>query len=53
MDDVSLRILNISQDIYVPFDFSTGYVELDDNCIMIEKLDISQNENIHLCEIYH
>ncbi len=53
MDDVSLHVLTIPQDTYVPFDFSTGYAELDNNHIMIEKLGVSQNENVHLCESCH
>lgn len=34
-DDVCLRVLSIPQNTYVPFDFSTGDVELDNNRIMI------------------
>ena len=30
-DDVSLRALTVPQDTYVPFDFSTGYADLDNN----------------------
>lgn len=52
-DDVSLRILSIPQEIYIPFDFSIGYTELDNDCVMIEKLGISQNGNVNLCESCH
>src|SRR5205814_9640571 len=51
--DVSLPVLSIPPETYIPFDFSTGYTDLDNDRIMIEKLSISQNGNVNLCESCH
>lgn len=51
--DSSLYVLNISGDIYVPYDFSTDYIDLDNNRIMVEKSGISQNGNLYICNSCH
>ena len=52
-DDVSLRALTVPQDTYVPFDFLTGYADLDNNRIMVEKLGVSLNGDVHICDSCH
>ena len=52
-DDLSLHALSVPQDAYVPFDFSTGYADLDNNRIMVEKLGVSINGDVQVCDSCH
>jgi len=53
VDDVLLRVLSVPQDTYVPFDFSTGYADLDNHRIMIDKLSLSQTGDVYVCASCH
>ena len=48
-----LRHLRISEDVDIPFDFSCGIDVLNQNCVVIDKLGITQDKRIYLCRICH
>ena len=52
MTDQSLQIL-ISRDVYVSFDFATGYSDLNSDHIMIEKVDVVDDRMLLLCHSCH
>jgi hypothetical protein len=48
-----LRYLRIPEDVNIPFDFSCGIDVLDQNHIVIDKLGITQDKRILLCQVCH
>ena len=48
-----LRQLRIPEDVNIPFDFSCGIDFLDQNRILIDKLGITQDNQILLCRSCH
>ena len=48
-----LRHLRIPEDANIPFDFSCGINVLDQNHILIDKLGITQDKRILLCQVCH
>ena len=49
-NDQSLRVLSVSSDIYVPYDFRSGIPELDNRRVLIGKLGIPEDDRLSLCE---
>jgi hypothetical protein len=47
--DRSLRFLSIPEDIYVPYDFSSGVNSLEIQHIMIDKQGLSADDEVSLC----
>ncbi len=48
-----LRHLCIPDNINIPFDFSCGIDLLDQNRVLIDKLGITQDKRIYLCQVCH
>ena len=47
--DRSLRFLSVPEDIYVPYDFSSGVDTLDARRIIVDKLGLSADDKVSLC----
>lgn len=49
-DNTLLEVLSISEDIYIPYDYSSGVSSIDSRRIMIDKMSLSEDGNrITLC----
>src|SRR6266516_3350669 len=46
--DRSLRFLSIPEDVYIPYDFSSGVDALDTRRIIIDKLGLSADHSVSL-----
>jgi hypothetical protein len=53
LSDGCLRLLSISPDIYVPFNFSSGQDLLDQDRVMIDREGLSTDGNLTICNKCH